>query len=304
MQLSVVICTRNRASQLAESLRSLTRLRCPVPWELVIVDNGSKDETQNVIKNYGQKNDDESFVLKTVVEPQQGLGRARNRGWWTSQGDIVAFTDDDCYPAEDFLFSIVRCFEEQARLGFIGGRILLHDPDDYRITIQEKSERHDLRPGDFLPDGLIHGANFAFRRTALESVNGFDERFGAGALFSCAEDVDILARMLARSWQGAYDPRPLVYHHHRRRTELEAMRLMRQYDRGRGAYYSKCILDPKLRAPWLLKWCKAMVRQPWARTARELAAASEFLVRSATARFYQDGGALRERKGVASASLR
>ena len=289
VQLSVIICTRNRASQLAGTLQSLTRLRSPVPWELVIVDNGSTDETQDVIDGYAER-----LVLKTVVEPQPGLGRARNRGWATSQGDIVAFTDDDCYAADDFLFSVVRCFAEQASLGFIGGRILLHDPLDYRITIQERSQRYDLCPGDFLPDGLIHGANFAFRRTALESVNGFDERFGAGALFSCAEDVDILARLLARGWEGAYDPRPLVYHHHRRRTEAEALRLMEQYDRGRGAYYSKCILDPKLRAPYLWKWCRAMLRQPWRRTARELAAATEFLVRSAKAQLSLTGSAPRE----------
>src|ERR1700751_920633 len=192
MKLSLVICTRNRASQLAESLRRLTRLQYPVPWELVIVDNGSKDETQDVIKNYR-----ESLRLRTVIEPQAGLGRARNRGWSVSQGDIVAFTDDDCYSASDFLASIVRCFEEDPLLGFIGGGVLLYDPADYPITIQEKSCRQDLCPGEFLPTGLIHGANLACRRTALESVNGFDERFGAGALFSCGEDVEVLARMLA-----------------------------------------------------------------------------------------------------------
>jgi glycosyltransferase involved in cell wall biosynthesis len=282
MQLSVVICTRNRASQLADTLRTLTTLRCPVPWELVLVDNGSTDKTQDVIRSYA-----DSLSLKTFIEPQAGLSRARNKGWTLSHGDIVAFTDDDCYPADDFLFSIVDCFAEQAHLGFVGGRILLYDPKDYRITIQERSQRHDLSPGNFLPNGLIHGANFAFRRAALESVGGFDQRFGVGALFPCAEDLDILARMLARGWKGAYDPRPLVYHHHRRKTELEALRLMKQYDRGRGAYYSKCILNPKLCLPYLLRWCRAMLQQPWRRTARELTAASEFLVCSAKSRLAQ-----------------
>jgi glycosyltransferase involved in cell wall biosynthesis len=278
MQLSLVICTRNRAAQLPQSLESLTRLRYPVPWELVIVDNGSEDETQEVLRNY-----DKGLLLKIVIEPQAGLGKAHNRGWSVSQGDIIAFTDDDCYPTDDFLSSVARCFEEDHRLGFIGGRILLHDPKDYRITIQEKSDRQDFRPGDFLPTGLIQGANFACRRTALESVNGFDERFGPGAVFNC-EEVDVMARMLARGWHGAYDPRPLVYHHHRRRTELEASRLIRQYDRGRGAYYSKCILNPKLRTVYLRNWYREICRQGRRTTARELAAAAEFLVRDAVAR--------------------
>jgi len=280
VQLSLVMCTRNRAPQLAESLRSLTRLQYPAPWELVIVDNGSNDETQDVIKSYR-----ESFFLKTVIEPRAGLGRARNRGWTMSRGDMVAFTDDDCYPAHDFLSSVVRCFEEDSRLGFIGGRILLHDPEDYRVTIQEKACRQDLSPGEFLPPGLIQGANFACRRAALESVDGFDDRFGTGALFPC-EEIDVMARMLARGWSGAYEPRPLVYHHHRRRTKKEAFRLMGQYDRGCGAYYLKCILNPELRTVYLRNWCRLVRRQSVGTTARELAAGAEFLLRVAAAQFY------------------
>jgi glycosyltransferase involved in cell wall biosynthesis len=274
MQLSLVICTRNRAPQLAETLQSLTRLQYASPWELVIVDNGSNDGTQTVIDSFRQ-----NFSLKSVIEPRAGLGRARNRGWTISSGSIIAFTDDDCYPASDFLSSIIGCFEDE--IGFIGGRILLYDPNDFRITIQEKATRQDLFPGDFLPPGLIHGANFACRRSALESVNGFDERFGAGAIFSCGEDVDVLARMLARNWRGAYDPRPLVYHHHRRRNQMEALKLLRQYARGRGAFYSKCILDPKLRGAYLRNWFDDIRRQSWKISARELVSGAEFYARSA-----------------------
>lgn len=280
MQLSLVICTRNRAPQLAESLQSLTKMQYSTPWELVIVDNGSNDETQDVISNYRG-----SLPLKTLVEPRAGLGRARNRGWAVSQGDIVAFTDDDCYPAHDFLSSVVRCFEENPRLGFIGGRILLHDPEDYRVTIQERACRQGVCPKDFLPTGLIQGANFACRRAALASVGGFDERFGAGALFPC-EEVDVMARMLARGWSGAYDPRPLVYHHHRRRTKKDAYQLMGQYDRGRGAYYSKCLLNPELRSIYMRNWCWAATRQSPGTTARELAAGAEFLFRAVAAKLY------------------
>jgi glycosyltransferase involved in cell wall biosynthesis len=280
MQLSLVICTRNRAPQLAESLQSLLKLQSSASWELIIVDNGSNDETEDVINNYKG-----SLCLKTVYEPRAGLGKARNRGWAISQADIVAFTDDDCYPAHDFLSSVARCFEENPRLGFIGGRILLHDPKDYRVTIQERACRQDLCPNEFLPTGLIQGANFACRRVALQSVGGFDERFGAGALFPC-EEVDALARMLARGWQGAYDPRPLVYHHHRRRTKKQAYQLMGQYDRGRGAYYVKSILNPALRSIYFRNWCCATLRQSPATTARELVAGVEFLFRAFAAQFY------------------
>jgi glycosyltransferase involved in cell wall biosynthesis len=281
MQLSLVICTRNRASQLAETLQVLAKLQYEAPWELVIVDNGSKDETQNIIKTY-----EKNFVLKIAIEPQAGLGRAHNRGWRMSQGEIIAFTDDDCYPTDDFLSSVARCFEVEPRLGFMGGRVLLHDPEDYRITVQEKADRQDFCPGDFLPAGLIQGANFACLRTALESVGGFDERFGPGAAFNC-EEIDVMARMLARGWHGAYDPRPLVYHHHRRKTKKKVSRLIHQYDRGRGAYYSKCILNPKLRTVYIRNWFKILRHQGRRTTARELVAAAEFLVRAAAAHLNQ-----------------
>jgi hypothetical protein len=96
-----------------------------------------------------------------------------------------------------------------------------------------------------------------------------------------------MARMLARGWPGAYEPRPLVYHHHRRRTKKEAFRLMGQYDRGNGAYYLKCILNPELRTVYLRNWGRAITRQSVGTTARELAAGAEFLVRAAAARYIQ-----------------
>jgi hypothetical protein len=96
----------------------------------------------------------------------------------------------------------------------------------------------------------------------------------------------VMARMLALGWPGAYDPRPLVYHHHRRRTKKEAFRLMGQYDRGNGAYYLKCLLNPELRQVYLRNWCRAMRRQSVGTTARELAAGAEFLVRAAAAQLF------------------
>jgi GT2 family glycosyltransferase len=216
-----------------------------------------------------------------------GLGRARNLGWRTARGEVVSFTDDDCYPDPDFLTSVLDAFRPNPLLGFLGGKILLYDPTDYKITIQEHDRNESLPPGSFIPAGLIQGANFSLRRAALEAVHGFDEMFGAGALFSC-EDIDIVARVSAAGWEGAYDPAPLVYHHHGRKTDADASRLMRQYDRGRGAYYAKCLLNPVLRVTTLKHWYWNIRSQPKRTTGRELAAACEYWARlglAATRRF-------------------
>jgi GT2 family glycosyltransferase len=223
-----------------------------------------------------------SVPCRLLVEPGKGSGAARNCGWRAAQGEIIACIDHDCYPDPGYLEAVLRCFDEDERLGFVGGRVLLHDPTDYPITIQERAERLDLAPGAFVASGLILGANFAFRRAALVAVDGFDEWFGAGALFAC-EDVDVIARIAAAGWAGAYDPRPLVYHHHRRKTDEQVRRLRRQYHRGRGAYYMKALLDRRMRAAYGWAWLDNIRRQPLRMSLREIAAGGEYLLRRAAA---------------------
>jgi GT2 family glycosyltransferase len=281
MKVSLIVCTHNRASQLPDTFKTINKLTCSFQWELIIVDNGSSDHTRATIEQFQKSFPDKILIID---EPQPGLGRARNRGWMASQGNIVAFTDDDCYPDENFLNCVIKCFEEDPELGFIGGPVLLHDLTDYRITIQEKECREDIPPYSFIPAGLIHGANFTFRRTALEEVGGFDEMFGVGALFTCA-DVDILARMSDAGWPGAYDPRPIVFHHHRRKTAEEAFQLMKQYDRGRGAYYAKCLINSSQRVLYLKNWCRSILLQNMGTTFRECKAALEYLIRARASKF-------------------
>lgn len=250
VNISLVICTRNRANHLSETLRSLTKMQVGSNWELIIVNNGSTDNTAEILNKYQSEI---SHPFEIVNESTPGVGRARNAGWRIARGRFIAFIDDDCYPAQDYLPSMLKCFESE-EIGFVGGRVLLHDPTDFPITIQTLERTVELFPGGFVPAGLIHGANFAFRRSALEQVCGFDERMGKGTPFAC-EDVEILPRILVKGYKGVYNPRPLIYHHHRRKTLVEASQLMKIYDYARGAYYAKCILSSNLRKVYVKNWC-------------------------------------------------
>ena len=281
MAVSLIICTRNRARYLSDTLGKLVLLQNPESRELLLVDNGSTDDTKAAIEQYRNKIPGK---LISLAEPQAGVARARNLGWKTSGNPFIAFIDDDCYPDPYYLDAVIKCFEEDTRLGFIGGRVLLYDPSDYRLTIQEETQRKELPPGTFIPAGFIHGANFAFRRAALESVGGFDENFGPGSLFRSGDDVEILARMSAAGWYGAYDPRLLVYHHHRRKEGIEIFALMERYDYGRGAYYAKCLLNPRLRITYLKHWCRRIRTQPLRRTTREIISASRYMMWAAISR--------------------
>lgn len=273
MRISLIVCTHNRANRLSPFFDAINALTCDEAFEVIIVDNNSTDHTAQLLAEFAR-----SAVVPVSIlsEPTTGVARARNTGFKRARGEILAFTDDDCYPDPRHLQRVLECFDEQPSLGFLGGRVLLFDPTDYRITIQECEERGEIAPRQFIVPGLIHGANFAFRRTAFEAVGGFDHALGPGTPFIC-EDTDMLARVCDAGWPGAYDPRPLVYHHHRRKTEAEAMRLHEGYARGRGAYYIKSVLHLSERWRYLKHWYWNLRYLRWSTIRRELASALRYL---------------------------
>jgi glycosyltransferase involved in cell wall biosynthesis len=274
--ISLVICTLNRAARLAQTLKRVFAIRSQLNWELIVADNGSTDRTSAVVQECAAACD---RTVRLIYIPDRGVSHARNAGWQSAKSDIVAYIDDDCYPAEDYVDAIFNCFSNHSRLGFVGGRILLHDPSDLRITIQESLERLSFPPDSFIRPGVIHGANLAFRRAALSEVGGYDPWFGPGALF-IAEEAELLARISAAGWTGAYDPKPLVYHHHGRKTASDEWWLMRSYDRGRGAYYAKCILNKGMRQVYFRNWLLTRRYHSWRTSALEIVAGLEYVVRA------------------------
>ena len=277
--LSLMICTRNRAVQIAQTLKWVSAIRSQLKWELVVVDNGSTDRTSAVLAEYAIACD---HPVQMVIERDRGVSRAKNTGWRSAKSDIIVCTDDDCYPEENYLDSIFECFSNDSRLGFVGGRILLHDPTDRRVTIQESLEPLSFPPGSFIRPGYIQGANIAYRRAALTEVGGFDPWFGGGALYS-GEEVELMARISAAGWSGAYDPNPVVYHHHGRKNPEDEWRLRRWYDRGRGAYYGKCILNRRMRSVYVKNWLLTRQHQSWGSTALEIMSGLDYVARACMA---------------------
>ncbi len=274
--LSLVICTRNRAAQLAETLKKVSAIRSQLKWELIVADNGSTDGTSAVVQEFAATSD---HPVQLIVKPGRGVSCAKNAGWQSAKAAIVVCIDDDCYPEQDYFDSIFDPFSKDPKLGFVGGRILLHDPTDRRITIQESLEPLSLPAGSFIRPGVIQGANVAYRRAALVEVGGFDPWFGAGALYS-GDETELMARISAAGWNGAYDPKPVVYHHHGRKTANDEWRLMRWYDRGRGAYYAKCMLNKEMRSVYVKNWLLSRQHHSWRKSALEIVAGLEYVARA------------------------
>ena len=283
--LSVIICTRDRIQNLKRCVAALTKAETERSWELVIVDNGSTDGTSDYLEALSGQ-----WPLKPALtiaqQPKPGLAAARNVGWRIARADLLAFTDDDCYVSPDFIDATIQVFGDNPQRGFASGRILLFDDRDQRVTIQESEERIEFPPRTFLAAGAIQGANMAFRREALERIAGFDERLGAGTPFP-SEDIDAAAAALWAGFPGVYDPRPVVFHDHGRRTQADVNALRARYDAGRGAYYAKHIWRAPSRRAYLRGWAKC-IRQDlresrWARrlprqSMREMISGARFIL--------------------------
>jgi len=247
-EVSIVVCTRNRAGSLNGTLASLAQIRSERPWEALLVDNASTDDTAKVI----DAADDCGGRLRHLYEARPGLGAARDGAWRQAKGRLICFTDDDCYLAPDYVDAISEAFRRRPHLGCLGGRILLFDPQDARVTIDERDAPSEIAPYRFMPAGALQGANLSFRRETLERIGGFDPSLGAGTPFPC-EDVDAVAATLWAGIPVGFDPGPVVFHHHgRRAADLEAV--FEGYDRGRGAYYAKYLLRRDTRSAYFRAW--------------------------------------------------
>jgi glycosyltransferase involved in cell wall biosynthesis len=235
---SVIVCTRNRCASLGNLLQALTRLTIEpeLSWELVVVDNGSTDGTAELLSSFAER-----LPIIHIFEPEKGLSTARNTGVRAARGEILAFTDDDCIPAPDWMSAIRKEFACDPGLAGLGGRVELHDPEDFPITVRTSRQREPLTSPYQLP-ALMAGCNMAFRRSTIDLVGEFDTTLGAGTVVGSAEDTDYLYRALRRGLRIEYVPEVLLAHDHGRRSSDEVRALRRSYARGRGALLVKYLL--------------------------------------------------------------
>src|SRR6188768_2335220 len=117
-ELSLVICTRNRAARLRTALGYVARIRSARAWEVVVVDNGSTDDTRQVVDEATAAT---PVPLRLLEEPVANVSRARNAGVRATSSAIVAFTDDDCYPRPTHVDDILDRFATDSTLGFVCG---------------------------------------------------------------------------------------------------------------------------------------------------------------------------------------
>src|SRR3990170_3944560 len=119
---SIIICCHNGASRLAETIRHIARQRVPpyIPWELLIVDNGSTDDSALVARKEWQKHRVDTY-LRIVKEPVLGLSFARQRGFREARYEYMILCDDDNWLDEEYICTVYQILIENSNIGALGG---------------------------------------------------------------------------------------------------------------------------------------------------------------------------------------
>lgn len=178
-KISVVICAYNRADFLFKGLTALNNQTADKKdYEVIIVDNNSTDNTKEVCQKF--INDNPELNLTYVVETQQGLSFARNKGIEVCNTKIISYTDDDAITREDFVENIIKAFTNNPDYGALGGKI---EPiyengtepvwmSKYIFGIVSKVDYGD-KEMEFTKK-FPTGCNMAFRKDILQNIGGFN----------------------------------------------------------------------------------------------------------------------------------
>ena len=221
---SVVVPTRNRAGYLDVALASLRAQVDAPPHELLVVDDGSTDDTVAVAARHG--------VKAVAARPPGGLNAGRNTGIAATRADLIAFVDDDVWVPPGWLATLVagaaRHPQAEALGGPIRGRLIGPAPRSCGRE-QPPITTLDLGPDDRDAE-FVWGANMTVRRAAIDRIGPFDE-----SLRGNGDEEEWLMRLHAADGRVAYVADAWL--EHRRVGDDARLRSLAraEYRRGRAA---------------------------------------------------------------------
>lgn len=245
---TVAIPTYNgetRLPKILDKLREQTRTE-DISWEVLIVDNNSRDNTAKVVQEY-QATWLESVPLRYVFEPEQGAAFARARAVREAKGEFVGFLDDDNLPAPDWLAEAYSFVQEHPKCGAFSGQIHgdfeVNPPENFKkIQVFLAIREHGPLSHQFEPDKLRlpPAASLVFRKNAwCESVPPRPTLTGKlpGVMVQ-GDDYEPLLYMHKAGWEIWYHPALHTYH------QIPRQRLERDYLRSlaRGCGLATCQL--------------------------------------------------------------
>ena len=199
---SVIIPAYNAEKTISNCLDSIMKQDCTEEYEVIVVDDGSTDSTPNIVSEY--KN------VRLIRQKNSGPASARNEGASRAKGDIILYTDSDCFTEYNWISEMLKPFNENHEVAGVKGAyktnqreitarfVQLEYEDKYRYMLKDKYI-------DFM-DTYSAG----FKKKVFIEMKGYDTEFPV----ACAEDVELSYRLSNRGFKMVFNPDAIVYHTH------------------------------------------------------------------------------------------
>lgn len=221
MKMDIIICTYNNADLLERSLATLAKQRFSTScsWTVLVVDNNCTDRTASVVDAYIQAQTIPG--LRRIVETKQGLTHARLCGINHSSSEWVAFVDDDCLLAEDWVEQAIAFATSHPQCGAFGGKVILEWETPPSPTLVKHARSFAANDRGETPQQLsrhnfhIPGAGLVLQRKALEQSGWLKKQFLSGregTKLSSGEDSEIVLRILNAGYELWYTPNCILHH--------------------------------------------------------------------------------------------
>ncbi len=199
---SVIIPAWNAAGILPDCLRALQQQEGGLDYELIVVDDGSSDETAAVAAGLG---------ARVIRQANAGPAAARNAGARQAHGAVLAFTDADCAPAGDWLLRLTAPLGDPQVVGVKGTYRTRQGERVARLVQAEYADKYRRMARRTTID-FIDTYSAAYRRGVFLENGGFDERFPVPSV----EDQEFSFRLARKGYRLVFAPQAIVYHRHDR----------------------------------------------------------------------------------------
>ena len=209
---SIIVPVHGRAGLTRQCLDTILEQPPAVPFELIVVDDASKDETPRLLESYGDR------VKAVRLDANQGFAGACNAGAEAARGELLVFLNNDTIPVAGWLDSLVAHVDAHPAAGIVGAKLLFPNETIQHagvVICQDGNPRH-LYAGFPAAHRAVNvsrrfqavtAACMLVRRETFEAVAGFDEAYR-----NCLEDTDLCLRAGEAGYEVHYCHESVLYH--------------------------------------------------------------------------------------------
>lgn len=247
MTVSVIVPAYNAQATIDQTLKALTEQDYSGIYEIIAVDDGSTDQTSQIIRSYSK--------VKYIHQANAGPAAARNRGAKEAQGQVLAFTDSDCVPHKDWLSKLTQGFGENNIAVVMGSYGIANSHNPLAVCVyKEILFRHENLLSSF--PKVFGSYNFCIRKEVFDQVGGFNASYRQAS----GEDNDLSYKVISAGWRIYFERKALVNHYH---TQALSRYLKEQF--RHGMWRAQMYLDhPAMAQGDGYTFWKDILEMPWA----------------------------------------